>query len=77
VASDGGIFRSTDAGKNFHAAGSISTLSCVNIAGVALKGKGPVISLNTGDNDGFCSTDGGTKLSRERAIVASVFFPGE
>jgi hypothetical protein len=59
MASDGGIFRSTDGGKNFHAAGSISTLSVVNIAGVALEGNGPVISLNTGDNDGFVSRDGG------------------
>jgi photosystem II stability/assembly factor-like uncharacterized protein len=59
MASDGGIFRSTDGGRNFHAAGSISTLSVVNIAGVAMPGKGPVISLNTGDNDGFASPDGG------------------
>ncbi|MGC4875715.1 FG-GAP-like repeat-containing protein [Micromonospora sp. DT43] len=59
MASDGGIFRSTDGGRNFHAAGSISTLSVVNIAGVANPGRGPVISLNTGDNDGFASADGG------------------
>ena len=59
LASDGGISRSTDGGKTFHAAGSISTLSTVNMAGVALPGAGPVISLNTGDNDGFASRDGG------------------
>jgi hypothetical protein len=59
MASDGGIFRSTDGGRTFHAAGSISTLSVVNIAGVALPGLGPVLSLNTGDNDGFASPDGG------------------
>ena len=59
MASDGGIFRSTDGGQNFQPATNINTLSCVNIAGVALQGKGPVISLNTGDNDGFCSTNGG------------------
>ncbi len=58
-ASDGGIFRSTDGGNNFHAAGSISTLSVVNIAGVALEGHGPVIALGTGDNDGFVTSDGG------------------
>ncbi|WP_243422670.1 FG-GAP-like repeat-containing protein [Micromonospora globispora] len=59
MASDGGISRSTDGGRNFHAAGSITTLSVVNMAGVALPGAGPVISLNTGDNDGFASPDGG------------------
>jgi hypothetical protein len=59
MASDGGIFRSRDGGQNFHAAGSISTLSVVNIAGTALPGTGPLISLNTGDNDGFTSRDGG------------------
>lgn len=59
MASDGGIFRSRDGGRNFSAAGSISTLSVVNIAGAALPGKGPVISLNTGDNDGFTTRDGG------------------
>ncbi len=58
LASDGGIFRSTDGGNNFHAAGSISTLSVVNIAGVALEGQGPVIAMGTGDNDGFVTSDG-------------------
>jgi hypothetical protein len=56
---DGGISRSTDGGKNFDIAGSISTLSVVNIADVALPGQGPVISLNPGDNDGFTTSDGG------------------
>ena len=59
MASDGGIFVSKDGGRNFHSAVGINTLSCVNIAGVALPGKGPVISLNTGDNDGYTSSDGG------------------
>jgi hypothetical protein len=59
MTSDGGIFRSTDGGQHFHPTGSISTLSVVNIAGVALEGQGPVISLGTGDNDGFTSRDGG------------------
>ena len=59
MASDGGIFLSNDGGRNFHSAIGINTLSCVNIAGVALPGKGPVISLNTGDNDGYTSSDGG------------------
>jgi hypothetical protein len=59
LASDGGIFRSTNGGDEFHPAGSISTLSVVNIAGVAQPGAGPVISLNTGDNDGYVTNDGG------------------
>ena len=59
IAADGGIFRSTDGGMDFRPVGDINTLSCVNIAGVALPGHGPVISLNTGDNDGYASTDGG------------------
>jgi hypothetical protein len=57
--SDGGIHRSTDGGKTFHAAQNVNTLSCVNIAGVALELEGPAISLNTGDNDGFYSMNGG------------------
>ena len=57
--SDGGIDRSTDGGITFHSAGSISSLSTVNFAGAALAGQGPLLSLNTGDNDGFASRDGG------------------
>jgi hypothetical protein len=57
--SDGGIDRSTNGGNNFEPAGSISTLSTVNFAGAAVPGKGPLLSLNTGDNDGFASRDGG------------------
>ena len=57
--SDGGIDRSTDGGLTFHPAGSISSLSTVNFAGAALLGQGPLLSLNTGDNDGFASRDGG------------------
>ena len=59
MASDGGISVSNDGGRTFHAAVGINTLSCVNIAGAAQLGKGPVISLNTGDNDGYTSDDGG------------------
>ncbi len=57
--SDGGIDRSTDGGITFHPAGSISSLSTVNFAGAAVAGRGPLLSLNTGDNDGFASRDGG------------------
>jgi hypothetical protein len=37
----------------------IHSLSAVNMAGVSAQGKGPALSLNTGDNDGFYSMDGG------------------
>jgi hypothetical protein len=57
--SDGGIYRSTDGGRHFQAADKLRTLACVNVAGVALEGIGPAISLNTSDNDGFYSMDGG------------------
>ena len=57
--SDGGVFWSEDGGKTFHPGENVNTLSCVNIAGVAQEGKGPVISLNTGDNDGYASANGG------------------
>jgi hypothetical protein len=58
--SDGGIYRSTDGGKHFKAAENVKTLSCVNVAGVAIQGVGTALSLNTGDNDGFYSVDGGS-----------------
>jgi PASTA domain len=61
--SDGGLYRSTDGGKHFQAAQNINSLSCVNIACVAIQGAGPAISLNTGDNDGFYSMDGGAHWS--------------
>ena len=57
--SDGGVDRSTDGGITFHPAGSISSLSTVNFAGAAVAGQGPLLSLNTGDNDGLASRDGG------------------
>ena len=56
--SDGGIYRSIDGGKHFKAADNVKTLSCVNVAGVAIEGQ-TALSLNTGDNDGFFSMDGG------------------
>ena len=59
ILSDGGIHWSTDGGNSFQAAQNVRTLSCVNVGGVAIQGKGPALSLNTGDNDGFYSFDGG------------------
>jgi hypothetical protein len=57
--SDGGIDRSTNGGMSFEPAGSINSLSTVNFAGAAVLGQGPLLSLNTGDNDGFASRNGG------------------
>jgi hypothetical protein len=57
--SDGGLYRSTDGGRHFQPAQNLNTLSTVNFAGAAIEGKPPVFSLNTGDNDGFFSHDGG------------------
>jgi len=56
---DGGIYHSTDGGKRFKQSSNARTLSSINIAGVSAQGKGPALSLNTGDNDGFYSMDGG------------------
>lgn len=60
---DGGIYRSTDGGQHFPPAAGARTLSCVNIAGVANPGNGPVLSMNTGDNDGFFSMNAGQNWS--------------
>ena len=57
--SDGGVHWSKDGGITFDRGKNVNTLSCVNIAGVAREGEGPVISLNTGDNDGYTTSDGG------------------
>src|SRR5271170_3409155 len=57
--SDGGIYRSVDGGKTSFPSRGVRTLSSVNIGGAAIAGSGPALSLNTGDNDGFYSLDGG------------------
>ena len=57
--SDGGISWSENGGQIFQPAKNAKTLSCVNVAGVSIPGGGPALSLNTGDNDGFYSLDGG------------------
>jgi hypothetical protein len=56
---DGGIYRSTNGGDTFVPAQGARTLGAFNLAGVAVPGSGPALSLNTGDNDGFYSMDGG------------------
>ena len=59
VTSDGGVHWSDDGGHTFHASENVNSLSVVNIAGVSAVGKGPAISMGTGDNDGFFTMDGG------------------
>jgi hypothetical protein len=56
--SDGGIYRSTDGGKSFASSSGLSTLATVNISGAAIEGQ-TALCLNTGDNSGFYSLDGG------------------
>ncbi len=56
---DGGIRRSTDGGKTFLPTAGPNTLSALNVGAVAIPGSGPALSLNTGDNDGFYSVNGG------------------
>jgi hypothetical protein len=64
--SDGGIYRSTNGGVNFASAKGATTLATVRMAGTSLPGKGPAISLNTGDNDGFYTTNGGANWSYQQ-----------
>ena len=63
ILSDGGIYHSRDGGQNFDPAQTAPTLSCLSVAGVAIPGQPPALSLNTGDNDGFYSMDGGERWS--------------
>ena len=64
--SDGGVYRSTNGGQNFAPAQSAMTLSCLSVAGVAIAGKGVALSLNSGDNDGFYSMNGGQNWSYQQ-----------
>jgi hypothetical protein len=64
--SDGGIYRSANGGKNFDPAQTAATLSCLSVAGVAIAGKGVALSLNSGDNDGFYSMNGGQNWSYQQ-----------
>ena len=66
MVSDGGLYRSTDGGLNFDAAHGVKTLSCVSVAGSFIAGRGPALSLNSGDNDGFYSMDGGRSWSYQQ-----------
>jgi hypothetical protein len=63
---DGGIYRSTNGGGQFTLAKNAKTLSTINIAGVSIQGQGPALSLNTGDNDGFYSMNGGANWTYQQ-----------
>ena len=66
VLSDGGIYRSTDGGQNFAPATKCQTLACMSAGGVAIAGKAPALSLNSGDNDGCYSMNGGQNWSYQQ-----------
>jgi hypothetical protein len=64
--SDGGIYASVlSPSFHFQPVKYVRTLSCLNVAGVAMEGVGPALSLNTGDNDGFYSMNGGTNWTSQ------------
>ena len=63
---DGGSYHSADGGRHFARAHGVRSLSVVNLAGVSRPGAGPALSLNTGDNDGFWSSDGGAHWSYQQ-----------
>ena len=63
---DGGSYHSDNGGREFSRAHGVRSLSVVNLAGVARPGSGPGLSLNTGDNDGFWSSDGGAHWSYQQ-----------
>src|SRR5260370_22296494 len=62
---DGGVHWSDNGGKKFHASHDVHTLSTVVMGGVAMEGRGPALSLNTGDNDGFYAMDGGENWDKQ------------
>ena len=64
--SDGGVYHSGNGGDSFAPADNAATLSCLSVAGVAIAGKGVALSLNSGDNDGFYSRNGGGNWSYQQ-----------
>lgn len=64
VLSDGGIYASIFGG-DFQVVKYVNSLACVNLAGVAREGVGPALSLNTSDNDGFYSLNGGANWASQ------------
>jgi photosystem II stability/assembly factor-like uncharacterized protein len=59
MANDGGVYWSDDGGQTWNLAEGLETVDPVNIAGVAGIGNRPALYMGTGDNDDFCSLDGG------------------
>ena len=66
ILSDGGVYHSTNGGSSFDPADNVATLSCLSVAGVAIAGKGVAMSLNSGDNDGFYTMNGGQNWSYQQ-----------
>lgn len=58
LVNDGGVNVSTDGANNWSNGAALSTLNVVNVAVNTVPGK-QLICFGTGDNDGFCSPDGG------------------
>ena len=63
---DGGIYRDDNGGLNFRPADTGMTLTCLSVAGVAIAGKGVALSINSSDNDGFYSMNGGQNWSYQQ-----------
>ena len=57
--SDGGIHVSADGGATFVSAQGAHSLGAFSLGATSIAGSGPALSVNSGDNDGFYSLDGG------------------
>lgn len=67
MANDGGVYHATGASGKWEAAGGLSTLAAINVAGVAIKGYGPALYFGNGDNGNFYSLDGGSSWKSPRS----------
>ena len=59
MASDGGLYQSTDGGTNWKLCDGLETLDPINIAGLFGLGNSPALYFGCGDNDDFFTRDGG------------------
>jgi photosystem II stability/assembly factor-like uncharacterized protein len=59
MSNDGGVYYGSGSSSNWRFAKGLSTLSAVNLAGLAIRGKTPALYMGTGDNDDFYSLNGG------------------
>jgi hypothetical protein len=59
MASDGGLYKSTDGGTNWNLCDGLETLDPVNMAGLFGLGNSPALYFGCGDNDDFFTRDGG------------------